>query len=123
MHDRYYARWPLNLLMVQHNIATPTQSDTVESVWLTAVVPPDRLRIDVVPRDLANGVLVLRDTQYVITNARPTQISRFIHRSASAARGLLHSRIRDDQAATRDWSERRSGGPGHLGPAPNVGFG
>jgi len=79
MHDRYYARWPDNLLLVQHNIAIENPGDTVASVWLTAIVPPDRLRIDVVPRELANGLLVLRDTSYTITNARPTQIRRLIH--------------------------------------------
>jgi hypothetical protein len=77
MHDRYYARWPDNMTMAQSNIATPGK-DTTMSVWLTAVVPPDRMRIDYVPRDLANGRLIVRDTEYLITNALPTQIRRDI---------------------------------------------
>jgi hypothetical protein len=129
MHDRYYARWPVNLLMVQHNVATPTQADTIESVWLTAVVPPDRLRIDVVPRDLANGVLVLRDTQYVITNARPTQISHYIHPllllqhavyfipAPATIRRLREIGVNVDRVAQDRWDGRRMW---VLGDPPNA---
>ena len=78
MHDRYVQRWFYSLTMVQHNIATNNPSDTTESIYLTAVQPPYRMRIDYVPRDLQNGVLVLRDTQYVMANAQPVAITRYI---------------------------------------------
>ena len=76
MHDRYANRWFETLVYVQHN--QPVAGGP-ESVWLIAVRPPARMRIDFEPRERGNGMLAVRDTEYVVTAARPTQIFRLIH--------------------------------------------
>lgn len=76
MHDRYYNRWHGNLTFVQHNRAFG--ADTGVAVWLTAIHPPRRMRIDFEPRQAGNGLLLLRDTQYVMVGGRPRQVMRSI---------------------------------------------
>src|SRR5687767_48114 len=78
MHDRYSGRWHQRLVAVQHNLSAPRGGDTTRTIWLTAVQPPGRMRIDFEPRAQANGVLILRDTQYVIVGGRPSQVTRAI---------------------------------------------
>ncbi|MEX2281882.1 MAG: hypothetical protein WEE89_05320 [Gemmatimonadota bacterium] len=78
MHDRYFGRWHQRLVAVQHNLSSPRAGDTARTIWLTAVEPPGRMRIDFEPRAQANGVLILRDTQYVIVGGRPSQVTRAI---------------------------------------------
>jgi len=76
MHDRYVTRWPRTLVYVQHNQLTPRAGAPTASVWLTAVQPPQRVRIDIDPREQGNGLLIVGDTQYVITGGRPSQVIR-----------------------------------------------
>ncbi len=78
MHDRYFGRWHRTLVAVQHNLSSPRSGDTTRTIWLNAVQPPGRMRIDFEPREQANGVLILSDTQYVIAGGRPTQVTRAI---------------------------------------------
>lgn len=66
MRDRYVNRWYQTLTFVQHNRAAGTNGVTVDSYWLTAYWLPSRMRIDYGSLDRGNGVLVLRDTQYVM---------------------------------------------------------
>jgi hypothetical protein len=78
MRDRYYGRWHQNLVGVQHNYDRPADGDTARSIWLVAVAPPGRVRIDYDPRERGNGVLILGDTQYVMSGGRPSEITRSI---------------------------------------------
>jgi hypothetical protein len=75
MHDRYYNRWYETLTYVQNNLPD-APSDTVAAVWLTAISPPRRMRIDFEPRQAANGLLSIRDTQYVVVGGRPREVIR-----------------------------------------------
>lgn len=72
MRDRYVNRWYRTLTYVQHNRGTGSNGDSVRSVWLTAYLLPSRMRIDYGPLERGDGVLVLRDTQYVMRDGVAT---------------------------------------------------
>ena len=76
MHDRYVNRWMHTLVHVQ--FTRQAGSPAVPPVAYVAVSLPGRLRIDFEPRNEGNGVLVVSDTQYVVTAGRPTQVRRSI---------------------------------------------
>ncbi|HSL72685.1 MAG TPA: hypothetical protein VK864_20710, partial [Longimicrobiales bacterium] len=73
MYDRYLNRWPETLVLVQHNTPYGPAADSLAAIWLTAVQLPARLRIDYEPRESGNGVLLVRDTQYVVRGGRSGQ--------------------------------------------------
>jgi hypothetical protein len=118
MHDRYAGRWPQRLVAVQHNLASPRAGDTARTIWLTAVEPPGRMRIDFEPRERGNGVLILQDTQYVIAGGRPTQVTRAIqpllllqHDVYFLAAPITTARLRElgvnvDRVRTDVWQNR-----------------
>lgn len=70
MHDRYVNRWFTNVTYSQHTEGQPVQ--------LYAVDPPDRLRIDIDPREQGNGALNLRDTTYIMQGGRVAQQFPFV---------------------------------------------
>lgn len=73
MYSRYFNRWYHTLTYVQYNRRIGAPGDTAQSVWLTAYSLPSRLRIDYAPLEQANGVLVVRDTQFVMHDAVSTE--------------------------------------------------
>lgn len=77
MHDRYLGNWPSSLVYVQHALPPLTGEDTPQFL-LVAVKPPGQLRVDFEPREQHNGLLVVNDTQYVMTGGRPIQVARMI---------------------------------------------
>ena len=77
MHDRYVSRWFGNLTYAQH--VQPAETAQPAPVQLIAIDPPQRARIDTEPREAGNGMLILRDTQYVMSAGRPTQIFRAVN--------------------------------------------
>lgn len=72
MRDRYVNRWYRTLTYVQHNRSVDANGDTTSTVWLTAYLLPSRMRIDYGALDRGDGVLVLRDTQYVMRDGVAT---------------------------------------------------
>jgi len=73
MRDRYTNRWYQTLTFVQYNRAVGADGDTAQTVWLTAFWLPSRMRIDYGALERGDGVLVLRDTQYVMHDGVATE--------------------------------------------------
>lgn len=71
MRDRYVGRWYQTLTAVQYN-RIPQAGGAASSIWLDAYMLPSRMRIDFVPKEQGNGVLILADTQYVVRSAEST---------------------------------------------------
>lgn len=117
MHDRYFGDWPSSLVYVQHALPPSSRGDMPEFL-LVAVKPPGQLRVDFEPREQKNGLLVVRDTQYVIAAGRPVQVARMIqpllllqhdvyYRTASETLDRLRE-LRVDLTRAREdtWQER-----------------
>ena len=64
MHDAYAGRWFRTLVFVQRTTLHRPDGSTAEQTWLEALQAPSRLRIDVGPRDSANGMLFTADSTY-----------------------------------------------------------
>ena len=70
MHDRYVTRWLTNVTYVRQAPGRPDE--------LIAIDPPDRMRIDIDPKERGNGLLNLRDTAYVLQAGRVAETYRFV---------------------------------------------
>lgn len=70
VHDRYVNRWLTNVTYVRQTAGRPDE--------LVAIDPPDRLRVDIDPKERGNGLLNLRDTTYLLQAGRVVEAFRSI---------------------------------------------
>jgi hypothetical protein len=66
MQNRYVGRWYRTLTFVQETTQFPANAAEQKATWYEALLLPSQLRIDFDPIDQGNGVIVRRDTQYVM---------------------------------------------------------
>ena len=78
MHDRYEGKWYRTLTFVQRNTRyVASGADT--STWLEAVRIPGALRIDYEPLAKRNGILFVRDSQFLMANGLVTNATPSVH--------------------------------------------
>lgn len=78
MHDRYEGRWYRTVTFVQRNTRyVAAGQDT--STWLEAVRIPGALRVDYEPLAKRNGILFVRDSQFLMANGLVTSATSSIH--------------------------------------------
>ena len=78
MHDRYEGKWYRTLTFVQRNTRyVAAGADT--STWLEAVQIPGALRIDYEPLAKRNGILFVRDSQFLMANGLVTNATPSVH--------------------------------------------
>jgi hypothetical protein len=78
MHDRYEGKWYRTLTFVQRNTRyVASGADT--STWLEAVRIPGALRIDYAPVANRNGILFVRDSQFLMANGLVTSVTPSVH--------------------------------------------
>ena len=71
MHDRYAGKWFSTMTFTQKTSRLlPTGKWNVQT-WYEAMRLPGKLRIDFDPVSAGNGVLYVRDSQFVVQNGRP----------------------------------------------------
>jgi outer membrane lipoprotein-sorting protein len=66
MQNRYVGRWYRTLTFVQETTQFPANAAERKSTWYEALQLPSLLRIDFDAPDSGNGVIVRRDTQFVM---------------------------------------------------------
>ena len=78
MHQRYEGKWYRTLTFVQRNTRYVAAGvDT--STWLEAVRIPGALRIDYEPVANRNGILFVRDSQFLMANGLVTSATPSVH--------------------------------------------
>jgi hypothetical protein len=70
MHDRYVGRWFHTLTFRQKTSRLLSNGNWDVQTWYEAIKLPGRLRIDFAPLSAGNGVLYVRDSQFVIQRGR-----------------------------------------------------
>lgn len=75
MQNRYAGRWYRTLTFAQATTTIAPDGATENSIWYEALRLPSLLRIDFDPISAGNGVLIRRDTQYVVQ--RGNVVDRF----------------------------------------------
>jgi hypothetical protein len=70
MHDRYVGRWFHTLAFKQKTSMLRPNGTWDVQTWYEAMKLPGRLRIDFAPLSASNGVLYVRDSQFVIQRGR-----------------------------------------------------
>ena len=79
MHDRYAGSWYRTATFVQRNTRYLASGAADTSTWLEAMRVPGALRIDIEPLAQRNGVLFVRDSQFLISSARVTSATASVH--------------------------------------------
>ena len=78
MRSRYDGKWYRTLTFVQRNTRIiPSGTDT--STWYEAMRVPGALRIDIAPLAQRNGVLFVRDSQFIVGGGQVTRSIASIH--------------------------------------------
>jgi hypothetical protein len=71
MRDRYAGKWYNTLTFTQKTSRLLPNGTWNVQTWYEAMRLPGRLRIDFDPLSAGNGVLYVRDSQFVVQNGRP----------------------------------------------------
>ena len=79
MHDRYAGSWYKTLTFVQRNTRYLASGAADTSTWLEAMRVPGALRIDVEPLAQRNGILFVRDSQFIIGSGQLTRAIPSVH--------------------------------------------
>lgn len=79
MHDRYNGQWYHTLTFVQRNERYLANGSADPSTWYEAMRIPGALRIDITPLAQKNGILFVRDSQFVIGGGRVTNAIASVH--------------------------------------------
>lgn len=79
MHDRYAGTWYRTTTFVQRNTRYLPSGAADTSTWLETVRVPGALRIDIGPLAQRNGILFVRDSQFIIGSGQMTQASPSVH--------------------------------------------
>jgi hypothetical protein len=79
MHQRYAGTWYKTATFVQRNTRYLASGATDTSTWLETVRVPGALRIDIGPLAERNGILFVRDSQFIIGRGQMTQASPSVH--------------------------------------------
>ena len=79
MHDKYAGSWYHTATFVQRNTRYLATGAADTSTWLEAIRVPGALRIDVEPIAQRNGILFVRDSQFIIGNGQLTSARPSVH--------------------------------------------
>lgn len=79
MHDRYDGRWYRTLTFVQRNSRYLANGSADTSTWYESLRVPGALRIDIAPLSQKNGILFVRDSQFVVGAGRVTNSVASVH--------------------------------------------
>ena len=79
MHDKYAGSWYHTATFVQRNTRYLPTGAADTSTWLEAIRVPGALRIDVEPIAQRNGILFVRDSQFIIGNGQLTSARPSVH--------------------------------------------
>ena len=79
MHDRYAGSWYHTATFVQKNRRYLPSGAADTSTWLEAIRVPGALRIDVEPVAQRNGILFVRDSQFIIGGGQLTRAIPSVH--------------------------------------------
>ncbi|HWE41378.1 MAG TPA: hypothetical protein VG432_02690 [Gemmatimonadaceae bacterium] len=79
MHDRYAGSWYHTATFVQRNTRYLPSGAADTSTWLEALRVPGALRIDVEPLSQRNGILFVRDSQFIIGGGQLTRAIPSVH--------------------------------------------
>jgi hypothetical protein len=79
MHDKYAGSWYHTATFVQRNTRYLASGAADTSTWLEAIRVPGALRIDIEPVAQRNGILFVRDSQFIIGNGQLTSARPSVH--------------------------------------------
>jgi hypothetical protein len=79
MHDRYAGAWYHTATFVQRNTRYLPSGGADTSTWLEAMRVPGALRIDIEPLAQKNGILFVRDSQFIIGTGQVREARASIH--------------------------------------------
>ena len=79
MHDKYAGSWYHTATFVQRNTRYLASGAADTSTWLEAIRVPGALRIDIEPVAQRNGILFVRDSQFIIGNGQLTRAIASVH--------------------------------------------
>lgn len=79
MHDKYAGSWYHTATFVQRNTRYLPSGAADTSTWLEALRVPGALRIDVEPLAQRNGILFVRDSQFIIGGGQLTRAIPSVH--------------------------------------------
>ena len=79
MHDKYAGSWFKAATFVQRNTRYLTSGAADTSTWLEAMRVPGALRIDFEPLAQRNGMLFVRDSQFIISGGQLTHRTPYVH--------------------------------------------
>lgn len=79
MHDKYAGSWYKTLTFVQRNTRYLASGAADTSTWLEAMRVPGALRIDIEPLAQRNGILFVRDSQFIIGSGQLTRAIPSVH--------------------------------------------
>jgi hypothetical protein len=79
MHDKYAGAWYHTATFVQRNTRYLASGAADTSTWLEAIRVPGALRIDIEPVAQRNGILFVRDSQFIIGNGQLTSARASVH--------------------------------------------
>ncbi|NUR20549.1 MAG: hypothetical protein HOQ12_13525 [Gemmatimonadaceae bacterium] len=79
MHDRYAGAWFHTATFVQRNTRYLPSGAADTSTWLEAMRVPGALRIDIEPLAQKNGILFVRDSQFIIGAGQLTRSIPSVH--------------------------------------------
>ncbi|HEX8850701.1 MAG TPA: hypothetical protein VF761_14320 [Gemmatimonadaceae bacterium] len=79
MHDRYAGSWYRTATFTQRNTRYLPSGAADTSTWLEAMRVPGALRIDIEPLAQKNGILFVRDSQFIIGGGQLTRSIPSVH--------------------------------------------
>ncbi|MFL5562603.1 MAG: hypothetical protein ACJ79K_14120 [Gemmatimonadaceae bacterium] len=79
MHDKYAGSWFHAATFVQRNTRYVPSGAADTSTWLEAIRVPGALRIDIEPVAQRNGILFVRDSQFIIGAGQLTRAIASVH--------------------------------------------
>ena len=79
MHDRYAGAWYHTATFTQRNTRYLPSGAADTSTWLEAMRVPGALRIDIEPLAQKNGILFVRDSQFIVGGGQLTRSIPSVH--------------------------------------------
>ncbi|NUO63928.1 MAG: hypothetical protein HOQ11_11385 [Gemmatimonadaceae bacterium] len=79
MHDRYAGKWYHTATFTQRNTRYLPSGAADTSTWLEAMRVPGALRIDIEPLAQKNGILFVRDSQFIVGGGQLTRSIPSVH--------------------------------------------
>ena len=79
MHDRYAGSWYHTATFVQRNTRYLPSGAADTSTWREAMRVPGALRIDIEPLAQKNGILFVRDSQFIVGGGQVTRAIASVH--------------------------------------------